>query len=264
MRKPVKSPGNNKPSGTAPWMLFGIGFTAGVCATLFPRLAPLITRAADINLRLLHVDYLIAALVFSAIIGVVMMWFHWGTHQKPQTLFMAALGIPSLLSSSFNMSDSTEIIRQQQQQQQRLEKSIEEFSGIEILNEGAPAKVKGGGVSSLSRDLGPDLWDYLGVARVHAADAQPNAVNFNPRIQTQNQEGAYVVVLASAPKQEQLLGLQRTYQQREIPGLKIIKTDDTYYLVAGARHRTKAGALYEALSLKEKTGLKKVKLLQVE
>src|SRR5687767_2951304 len=94
---------NGKIKFGAPWMLFGVGFTAGLCAALFPRLAPMLTRGADVSIKLLHLDYIIVALVFSAMIGAVMMWFYWGTNHKPQTLFMAALGIPSLLSSSFNM-----------------------------------------------------------------------------------------------------------------------------------------------------------------
>ncbi len=116
MRKSKKSHGNGK-LGTGPLTLFGIGFTAGLCAALFPRVAPLITRGTDVNIQLLHTDYLIVTLVFSAIIGAVTMWIYWGTHNNPQTLFMAALGIPSLLSGGFNMTDSTEVIRQQQQQQ---------------------------------------------------------------------------------------------------------------------------------------------------
>lgn len=255
MPKSTKSTGSIKFG--APWMLFGVGFTAGLCAALFPRLAPMMARGADVNIQLLHLDYIIVALLFSAMIGVVMMWFYWGTSHKPQTLFMAALGIPSLLSSSFNMTESTEVIRQQQQQQQRLEKTVQELSGIEILNEGAPAKVEGGGMSG--------LWDYLGVARAYAADGEQHTpVHFNPGIQTQGENARYMVVLADAPDQVQLAELERRYQQRNIPGLKVIKTDQGYYLVAGESHRTKAGAYTEALSLKQKTGIKKVRLLRVQ
>lgn len=244
-----------------PWMLFGVGFTAGLCAALFPRLAPMIAQSADVNIKLLHMDYLIVALVFSAIIGMVIMWFYWGTEHKPQTLFMVALGIPSLLSSSLNMNDSTKTIAQQQQVRQQLEVKLQRSSSIETLNnDDAPEKIKDE-VSSLRHDLG----DYLGIARAHAGSNDTDKTDFNPGIQTQTGRDAYVVVLAKAPRAQDLASPKRQYESLNIEGVKIIETERGFYLVAGKRHRTRLGALTEALDIKEKAGSNKsIKLLKVE
>lgn len=83
-----------------PVVKFTIGCIAGLCATLFPRFIAYFGAAE--NTIVFPRDYLVLAILFSVILGIVVVIFEWNAPAKPRDTFMMALGLPALLTSAFN------------------------------------------------------------------------------------------------------------------------------------------------------------------
>ena len=273
-----KSNSKSTPRYSTPLVLFCIGLSAGACAALFPRLMPLLlSESADLGLMFFTTGYLIVVIVFSVLIGVVMMWSYWGTTYKPQTLFMAALGIPSLLSGSLNMSSnvnqSSAALAELVKQRETLVAQVENLAGIETITVELPAKNTSPGPGPHS-GLDAPLWDYLGVAGAHAQqpDTRPHTLlaasdkpNYDPRVQIQipQEKKDYRVVLASSTDKTQIEKQLKDYQKKGLTDLRVLFVRNEHYLVTN-RLQTKNDALQEALRLKRDYGVQKINLLQVK
>jgi MFS family permease len=107
---------------TMPILKLFIGFVAGLCAALFPRLtAALATQGS--NLIFFPLSYVVLALVFAMLIGVVVMILGWRVPAKPSDTFMMALGIPALLTGALNATLDTNMLQNLAQQKDRLTRS---------------------------------------------------------------------------------------------------------------------------------------------
>lgn len=257
-------------STAPPLVLFGIGVSAGACAALFPRLMPLLfVRSDNVDVELLSIGYLGVVAVFSILVGVVMMWVYWGSKYKPQTLFMAALGVPSLLSGSLNMSnginESTKAVAYLSQQYETDLESLQKLNGIseEIVNSTPKPDQR----SHIDRWL---PWSLLGISTAHAADGTvanyPNSaeMNFDPtvKLRVPAREQNYLVAISQSHDKADIDRQFRLYTERGMPDLSILIFNGQYYLVHGEQ-RAKSQALRDAIELKNEHQLSGIRLLQV-
>ncbi|HEX9628110.1 MAG TPA: hypothetical protein VGA00_14310 [Acidiferrobacterales bacterium] len=262
MPKPKTKPG----TAARPPMLFCIGLSAGACAALFPRLMPaLLGPDARVNIELFSFGYLLVVVVFSVLVGLVMMWTHWGSRHTPQTLFMAALGVPSLLSGSLNMSSSmnqsTEALAALTQEYDALIREVRNLSSIPVETITLPRSSRAPG--------GERVGAWLGIAAAEAAEppatAQPAAqLNYDPRVQYQvpEQRRNYLVVLSSSPDRARIERELDRYRERGIADAGVLSFGEEHYLTAGER-ATKAQALRRAIAIKKQLGVDGIRLLEV-
>ena len=90
---------------------FLIGFIAGFCAALFPRLtALLLVSDVQESLNILSTGYILVSALFATLIGAIIMIMEWNVAKEPRTTFMAALGIPALITGSINTVDTTKAL----------------------------------------------------------------------------------------------------------------------------------------------------------
>lgn len=248
-----------------PPMLFCIGLSAGACAALFPRLMPaLLGQGTRVNVELFSFGYLLVVVVFSVLVGLVMMWTHWGSRHTPQTLFMAALGVPSLLSGSLNMSSgmnqSAEALAALTQEYDALIREVKVLSNIPVETVSQPRSSR-----APARER---VGAWLGIATAEAAEpaaAQPaGPLNFDPRVQIQipERDRAYLVVLMSSRDRQHIERELNRYRERGIADAGVLSFQDDHYLTIGER-QTQAQALRRAIELKKQLGLDGIRLLEV-
>jgi hypothetical protein len=89
---------------------FAVGAFAGLCAAFVPRLAFIV--GPGIGTTALTMDafdgrYIAAALGFSVLIGGVALILEWESERSPRDTFMAALGIPAILTGMFNTASAS-------------------------------------------------------------------------------------------------------------------------------------------------------------
>lgn len=264
MRKTRPKPG----ATTRPPMLFCIGLSAGACASLFPRLMPiLLGQQTAINVELFSFGYLLGAAAFSALIGLVMMWTYWGTRLTPQALFMAALGVPSLLSGSLNMSNSvnegTRSLADLAREHSELLHTVEKLSDIKVDTITLPK-------SEDRVRAGDRVGAWLGIAAAEAGEqppagaASPLGLNYDPRVQLQapEQQKNYLVVLSASTDRARIERELVRMRELGIADVGILTFKDEHYLTAGDQ-QTKSRALRRAVELKNQLGLDSVRLLEL-
>jgi hypothetical protein len=89
---------------------FAVGAFAGLCAAFVPRLALMVGQRADsavVSIDAFTAQYLLAAIGFALLIGGVAMILEWDGERSPRDTFMAALGIPAILTGMFNTADAS-------------------------------------------------------------------------------------------------------------------------------------------------------------
>jgi hypothetical protein len=84
---------------------FAVGVFAGLCAAIVPRLMLMIGQApgsAGVAVEALSATYAAAATAFAALIGGVVVILEWDGKRPPRDVFLAALGVPALLTSMWH------------------------------------------------------------------------------------------------------------------------------------------------------------------
>jgi hypothetical protein len=89
---------------------FAVGAFAGLCAAFVPRLAFIVGPGASttaLTMDAFDERYIAAALGFSVLIGGVALILEWESERSPRDTFMAALGIPAILTGMFNTASAS-------------------------------------------------------------------------------------------------------------------------------------------------------------
>ncbi|MEP7117667.1 MAG: hypothetical protein ABI880_08800 [Acidobacteriota bacterium] len=93
---------------------FSVGTFAGACALFAPRLTLMVGHPDDGSLRIVALSptFVAGAVLLSLIVGGVAMILEWDGTRSPKDTFMAALGVPALLSGVFSTASvSNEAVR---------------------------------------------------------------------------------------------------------------------------------------------------------
>lgn len=109
---------------------FLIGFFAGLCSTFLPRLIIVLNMAGD-NSDIIVFDsaYVLCAVAFSLIVGLVVMILEWKVYIAPGKTFMTALSIPALLAGTFNTNSALNL---SEELSRELDNQIQQESTIPI------------------------------------------------------------------------------------------------------------------------------------
>ena len=81
---------------------FAVGVFAALCAALVPRLMVMIGQVpsdAGVTVEAMSATYAVAATAFAMLIGGVVVILEWDSKRPPRDIFLAALGVPALLTS---------------------------------------------------------------------------------------------------------------------------------------------------------------------
>lgn len=235
-----------------PFQKFLIGFVAGFCAAIFPRLtAQLLVSPGQEELAILSPGYLVCSALFASTIGAVIMIMEWHVPKEPRVTFMAALGIPAIITGSFNTLDSTRALNDQMTLNARLVNEVERTTDLDIIRSRTFEPIGPKDSSSLGREVPFGLgWVPVAVAADSLFYSKPR-FRLNPSITPA--ESRYVIVLDRRPTQA--AAIARASELNESIPAQAIATDQGYMIIKRAQPTSKADALIEALRIREETQL---------
>ncbi len=237
---------------------FVIGTVAGLASTFLPRMMLLLSidteLAPDRYIRLLSPDFVWVGLVFGLAIGVICAILESNPQAHPKDVFMAALGIPALVSGVLTTTSATGKLQQAEQQKVAVLRSLGDQAGLSSQAQtntfepisgppGVPARPS-------SRLDTPFAFVQSAFAQSAAARAvQQSVPRFDPGIQIQRPQ--YVLVLKRAVSQEEAVRFAKEIQ-KDLPSAQAVKTDQGFIVVDSVTPRPEADALLDAIQLKKR------------
>lgn len=123
-------------------LLFLIGFTAGICSTMLPRIVAALSTSGQV----MPFSGSIVALsfAFSTIVGVVVAIIEWNENKSPRDVFFAALGVPALLAGLFNTADGVRLAVDAQKREKAVVEDIQRATNVPTVTpDQAPAHMIG-------------------------------------------------------------------------------------------------------------------------
>ena len=229
---------------------FAIGLLAGIAAVLLPRLLALLSKSDDANIIFFPSSYFMLAAGVGVFLGLVTLVLEYQVAARPKETFMAALGLPAVLSGALGTASTAESVSDANRDAERLRQAVRieqgivkegSFTALEPVGGPAPAKPMGNGA----------FFDFPFVASAHAADdrlaqASADPVRFGVRVN----QPKYVVVLRQAANEQQ--ALQDAHKlQAQLPGARAVRSNKGFFVVLGNAPASETDALLAAARAKK-------------
>jgi hypothetical protein len=245
--------GAAKPKGglvSAPAIKLIIGFTASICAVLFPRLLAALTVSESATITFVSRQYLELALLMSALVGVVVMILEWRVPRAPRDTFLMTLGLPAILAGALSANQNTAALQDAAKAQDALAAALARQTDIPI----EPAKPATDGGKPQGQSI--DLFATPVYAQQTSAVTMPAAQAARP-LAIMIDQPKYAIVLDRAPTQQAAQAkaavlddkLKRTAPAQPF-NVQVYRQGNEFLVVAPGGARTKSDALIEALRLK--------------
>lgn len=231
-----------------PWFKFLIGFVAGWCAACFPRLSALMAGGNSVDaLSLFSFDYIVLSGVFSVVIGFVVMIMEWNVAREPRATFMMAIGIPALLTGSFNATSGAQQVNAQQEKITDLVVQLSKSEGIAIGEEPlGDFTIIGGNKLGVQGKTDPLQW--IGIKAAYAAEQNIAGQGFNPGYKIM--EPLFYISLGNAPNKELALNMVKQLKT-QVKTATAVKTSKGFTILSRLTPLPKSDAIIEATRLKK-------------
>ena len=219
-----------------PLAKLAVGILAGVSAVLLPRVLALTAQSDATQLVFFPKPYFLLAAGLGLLVGLVMLVFEYQVPTKPRDTFMAALGIPAIISGALGTASGADSVSRLEREAAELRQAIGHDQGI----------VKSGEFLRIEPLVVPAA-PKPGEPLVQAQADDP--VRFGIRVE----QPQYVIVLKEAASAEQAM---RDEQQlrRQLPAARGVKADRGYFVVLGASPTNETEALLAASRAKKLAG----------
>jgi hypothetical protein len=230
---------------------FAIGLLAGAAAVLLPRLLALLSKSDDAQIVFFPFSYYMLAAGVGVFLGLVMLVLEYQMAAKPKETFMAALGIPAVLSGALGTASTAESVSDLARDAERLRQAVRQEQGI----------VKEGAFTTLEPIGGPPPVKPAGksssltipfIASAHAQDSRVAQANSSDSIRfgVRVEQPRYVVVLKqSANEQQAVQDAQKLKAQ--LPAARAVRSDKGYFVVLGNAPAGETEALLAATRAKK-------------
>jgi len=251
-REALAGPGTTRSAGAK----FAIGALAGAAAVLLPRLLALLSKSDEAQIVFFPTSYFVLAAGIGVFLGLVMLVLEYQVPAKPKETFMAALGLPAVLSGALGTASTAESVADANRDADRLRQAVRieqgiakvgTFTALEPLGGPAPAKP-----AAPAKAPGKTSSLEFFVSSAQASDervAQANAggpVRFGVSVS----QPKYVVVLKQAASQEQALQEAQKLQS-QVPSARAVRSDKGFFVVLGSAPASETDALLAAARVKK-------------
>lgn len=238
---------------------FLIGLFAGLISAIFPRLVPIIVSPSLIDeIEMYNASYLIVCLIFALIVAFVILVMYSEVKVSNRQLFLAALGIPALLSGGFSMNDSLdqgmalnrEIVRISNEKEELLQ-ILSRKSNISIID-----------TTKLFIGLKPknkfkeetEMFSFPFISSAYAqqqVQKEESKSAFSPGLKFKKMdiEELYVTVIKISSDSSSLVLKQRELSSTGLENLKLLKSGDMFYLIINEKI-TKTEGLLKTIEIK--------------
>ena len=233
------------------------GLFAGFVSVFLPRMMLSLSvhsqSASGNYVELFHPDFLWLGAGFAVVIGIISLIFEASEKRSPKEAFMAALGIPALLSGVLNTTSATNKLQKAEQDKSIVIKALSDQTGIVELSVGAFTVLGNPAVSTkseLDRVERNARLSLFPTAYAESTDKVPqNDQQFDPGIRVDRPN--YLVLLKRAANREDAIKSAKAIQS-VVPTAQAIQTVQGYFVIDSASPRSKSNALFDAIQLKSK------------
>lgn len=233
---------------------FCIGFLAGVSAVLLPRVLALVSQGDETQIVFLPAPYFLLALGVGLFIGLVMLVIEYEVPAKPRETFMAALGIPAILTGALGTAATAGSVSDLAADAARLRQAVRHEQGIDkagSFTEIEPlSAIAAPRPAARTSSFLPAI-----IATAHAQDARvaqaepADPIRFGIRVE----QPQYVVVLKHAKSRQE--AVQKAQQLRQdLPSARAVKANQAYYVILGSTPAGETDALLAATQAKKTLG----------
>jgi hypothetical protein len=222
---------------------FLIGFFASVCAVFLPKIVVYLKNEGGETLKILSTEYVVAGLVFAALIGCVILLFEWSKRSKPAEVFMTALGIPALVSGTLGTVGTADNLKLQAELQRQIVADVARAARVPILD--TPITLPAGAAEPQGRVF----------ELIPSAMATPTGENI---VLAQGQQAQYgvqavrrefLVVLAQTPNRAEADAKARALKG-QFPDVAVVPSGQQFYVTTTSRPLSEAQALSAAVQLR--------------
>lgn len=244
-----------------PLVKFLVGLFAAMCACLLPRLGAMLVPGGAVDMKFLTTDYLIAALMFSALVGIVIVILEFRKFVELKETFMAALGVPALIAGAFNSSTSATQIGQLTEKTSELSQALRTETGIPRTQTPIEIRPIEPPASPPIKGLLPSR--FMVIVEAHAAEATLAQSSPRPsQYAIQAQQPNYVIVLDQATTKEAALKRAEDLRQK-VPDAQAVQTSTGFLIIKGSAPQPESSAVLDAVRIKNELNLSP-KLQQVK
>ena len=235
----------------SPGAKFAIGALAGAAAVLLPRLLALLSKSDDAQIIFFPPSYFALAAGVGVFLGLVMLVLEYQVAAKPKETFMAALGLPAILSGALGTASTAENVSEANRDAARLRQEVRSEQGI--LKQGSFGALEPLGGPAAVRPADKGVWLELPfISSAHAGDERVAQANTGDAVRfgVQVKQPQYVVVLKQADNAQQ--ALQDAHKlQAHIPTARAMRSDKGFFVVLGNAPAGETEALLAAARAKK-------------
>lgn len=220
---------------------FLIGFFASVCAVFLPKIVVYLKYEGGDTLKVISTEYVVAGLVFAALIGFVILLFEWNKRSRPAEVFMTALGIPALVSGTLSTVGTADNLKIQSELQRQIVADVARAARVPIIE--TPITLPASGVEPQSRAF--EL-----ISSAHAAAPGGNVVaGGQAQYGVQAVQREFLVVLTQTPDRAEADAKARSVKA-QFPNAAVVPSGGKFYVTTTARPLSEAEALAAAVRLR--------------
>lgn len=246
-RKALGGPGTTASAGAK----FAIGALAGAAAVLLPRLLALLSKSDDPQIVFFPAVYFALAAGVGVFLGLVMLVIEYQVATKPKETFMAALGLPAVLSGALGTASTAESVTEATRDADRLRQAMRIEQGI--VKDGSFSALQPLGGPAPGKPVDRGVWlEVPFIASAHAADNRVAQAGGNDpvRFGVRVNQPKYVVVLKQAANEQQ--ALQDAHKlQSQVPAARAMRSDKGFFVVLGNPPASETDALLAATRAKK-------------
>lgn len=242
------------PGGTTarPLAKLAVGILAGVSAVLLPRVLALSAQSDGTQIVFFPTPYFALAAGVGLFIGLVMLVLEYEVAAKPRDTFMAALGIPAIISGALGTASGADGVSRIAREAAQLRQAVGQEQGI--VKSGEFLRIEPLGNASAARPAAKSSGlSFPLVASAHAgeppAQAEGNPVRFGIRVE----QPKYVVVLKHAASADAALQDEKDLR-RQLPAARAVRADSGYFVILGGSPTGETEAVLAAARAKKLLG----------
>lgn len=239
---------------------FAVGLLAGIAAVLLPRLIALLSKSDDAQIVFFPASYFMLAAGVGVFVGLVMLVLEYQVAAKPKETFMAALGIPAVLSGALGTASTAQSVSDLARDAERLRQAVRQEQGIAkegVFNVFEP-------VGGPAQSTPADDTSWLPIPFIGTAHAQSNAVAAEPiRFGVRVEQARYAVVLKQVASERE--AIEEAHKLKaQLPAARAASSDKGYFVVLGNAPAGETDALLAAARAKKLNGELRPVLVEVK
>lgn len=253
--------GKQKENITNPYFKFLIGMFAAVCAAYFPRLLISINNFEYINQSLINFQYFIIIMIFSVMVGIIVVIFEYNIPRSAKATFMFALGVPALVTGTLNNYDSMNKLSRSEQTIQVLTGQMESLKKPFDSSKDIAVHTFENIENSSLQDSNTFFINPLGASTAYAGEnyAMGNQSTFDIGIKPKSQQANIYLILSKEKDKNSALRALKDIKKK-LPQSRAIKTGKEFLIIYGNKPMTNSEALLKAIEIKEKYDISPGKL----